>query len=106
MLETANNRKQRCLEDSCKQHIQRCEVRDLLVWMNDKEAITVSSEVGDDLGQVDGQQKKFADFPKDLAANKATLTEIIEISTAIHVESSHEVQCVAACIQVSKCTML
>ena len=74
--------------------------------MNDKEAITVSSEVGDDLGQVDGQQKKFADFPKDLAANKATLTEIIEISTAIHVESSHEVQCVAACIQVSKCTML
>ncbi|XP_077987102.1 spectrin alpha chain, non-erythrocytic 1-like isoform X2 [Glandiceps talaboti] len=98
LLELANNRKRR-LEDSCKQHMLIREAGDLLVWMNDKEAFAASSEVGDDLEQVEGLQKKFDDFQKDLTANKTRLTEINEMTTAIQVEGSQEGQIVAARIQ-------
>ena len=41
-----------------------------------------------------------------LAANKTRLTEINEMTTAIQVERSQEVQSVAAHIQVRMCSML
>ncbi|XP_070531768.1 spectrin alpha chain, non-erythrocytic 1-like isoform X3 [Ptychodera flava] len=93
LLELANERKRR-LEESVKHHMLIREAGELMVWMNDKEAIAASTEVGEDLEQVEVLTKKFDDFQKDLKANETRLTEINEISRVLQEDGSPEAQIV------------
>ncbi|XP_077865919.1 spectrin alpha chain, non-erythrocytic 1-like [Saccoglossus kowalevskii] len=95
LLEVASERKRR-LEESCKRHMLIREAGELMVWINDKEAIASSEEVGDDLEHVEVLQKKFNDFQKDLKANEARLTEINEISRILQEDGSPEAQIVVS----------
>ena len=63
LLELGNKRKEK-LEESCKAYQLVREAGELAQWINDKEAIVLSSEVGEDLDQVETIQRKFDDFQK------------------------------------------
>ena len=56
------------------------EAGELAQWINDKEQIALSDEIGDDLEQVEVVQRKFDDFQKDLKANEARLVELNTIA--------------------------
>ena len=56
------------------------EAGELAQWINDKEQVALTDEVGDDLEQVEVIQRKFDDFQKDLKANEARLVELNTIA--------------------------
>ena len=56
------------------------EAGELAQWINDKEAVVLDEEVGDDLEQVEVIQRKFDDFQKDMKANEARLVELNTIA--------------------------
>uniref|UniRef100_A0A8C3CYN2 Spectrin alpha chain, non-erythrocytic 1 n=1 Tax=Cairina moschata TaxID=8855 RepID=A0A8C3CYN2_CAIMO len=56
------------------QYLRECE--DVLDWINDKEAIVTSEELGQDLEHVEVLQKKFEEFQTDLAAHEERVNEV------------------------------
>ena len=74
------SRRREKLEESCKAYQLVREAGELAQWINDKEQIALSDEVGDDLEQVEVVQRKFDDFQKDLKANEARLVELNTIA--------------------------
>jgi len=79
LLDLGNQRKEK-LEESCKAYQLVREAGELAQWIADKETVAHSSEVGDDLEQVEVVQRKFDDFQKDLKANEARLVELNTIA--------------------------
>jgi spectrin alpha len=75
LLDLGKQRKEK-LEESCKAYQLVREAGELAQWIADKETVAVSAEVGEDLEQVEGVQRKFDDFQKDLKANEARLIEL------------------------------
>lgn len=75
LLDLGRQRKEK-LEESCKAYQLVREAGELAQWIADKETVALSDEVGDDLEQVEGVQRKFDDFQKDLKANEARLIEL------------------------------
>uniref|UniRef100_A0A8C2UDU8 Spectrin alpha, non-erythrocytic 1 n=1 Tax=Coturnix japonica TaxID=93934 RepID=A0A8C2UDU8_COTJA len=56
------------------QFLRECE--DVMDWINDKEAIVTSEELGQDLEHVEVLQKKFEEFQTDLAAHEERVNEV------------------------------
>lgn len=79
LLDMGNQRRDK-LEESRKAYQLVREAGELAQWINDKEAVVLSEEVGDDLEQVEVIQRKFDDFQKDLKANEARLVELNTIA--------------------------
>ncbi|XP_078687340.1 spectrin alpha chain, non-erythrocytic 1-like [Branchiostoma floridae x Branchiostoma belcheri] len=81
----ANDRKSN-LEKSCKKFMLIREANELQNWINEKEAIAASEELGDDLEHVEELQKKFDNFSKDLKSHQNRLQEINEIARKLEEE--------------------
>eukprot|EP00118_Oscarella_pearsei_P025242 m.307813 g.307813 ORF g.307813 m.307813 type:complete len:2422 (+) comp42859_c0_seq1:216-7481(+) len=64
------------LQESVKRHQLSREVNELESWINEKEAVASSDELGKDLEHVEVLKKKFDDFQKDLAANETRVHEV------------------------------
>ena len=62
-MELGRQRRQK-LEESCKAYQLVREAGELAQWINDKETVALSEEVGGDLEQVEVIQRKFDDFQK------------------------------------------
>ena len=63
LLDLGRQRRQK-LEESCKAYQLVREAGELAQWINDKETVALSEEVGGDLEQVEVIQRKFDDFQK------------------------------------------
>ena len=53
---------------------------EVAAWISDREAVASSEELGKDLEHVEMLQKNFADFLKDLEANKARVAEVNQLA--------------------------
>ncbi|XP_014341661.1 spectrin alpha chain, non-erythrocytic 1 isoform X9 [Latimeria chalumnae] len=85
LLEMGEKRKD-MLEKSCKKFMLFRETNELQQWINEKETALASEEVGADLEQVEGLQKKFDDFQKDLKANESRLRDINKVASELESE--------------------
>ncbi|XP_072344928.1 spectrin alpha chain, non-erythrocytic 1 isoform X1 [Scyliorhinus torazame] len=74
------------LEKSCKKFMLFREASELQQWISEKEAALTSEEVAADLEQVEGLQKKFDDFQKDLKANESRLRDINKVANDLESE--------------------
>ncbi|ESO09912.1 hypothetical protein HELRODRAFT_156368 [Helobdella robusta] len=75
LLDLGNQRKEK-LDESCKAYQLVREAGELAQWIADKETVVKTDEDIVDLEQVEGKQRKFDDFRKDLKANEARLEEL------------------------------
>ncbi|XP_063792527.1 spectrin alpha chain, non-erythrocytic 1 isoform X4 [Pseudophryne corroboree] len=70
------------------QYLRECE--DVLDWINDKEAIVTSEELGQDLEHVEVLQKKFEEFQTDLAAHEDRVNEVNQFASKLAQEEHPE----------------
>ncbi|KAL7978493.1 hypothetical protein Chor_004310 [Crotalus horridus] len=66
------------------------EIGDVLDWINDKEAIVTSEELGQDLEHVEVLQKKFEEFQTDLAAHEERVNEVNQFASKLIQEQHPE----------------
>uniref|UniRef100_A0A3P9IJC5 Spectrin alpha chain, non-erythrocytic 1 n=1 Tax=Oryzias latipes TaxID=8090 RepID=A0A3P9IJC5_ORYLA len=72
------------------QYLRECE--DALDWISDKEAITTSEELGQDLEHVELLQKKFEEFQTDLAAHEERVNEVNQLAAKLIQEEHPEAE--------------
>ncbi|XP_072287916.1 spectrin alpha chain, non-erythrocytic 1 isoform X3 [Pyxicephalus adspersus] len=72
------------------QYLRECE--DVLDWINDKEAIVTSEELGQDLEHVEVLQKKFEEFQTDLAAHEERVNEVNQLAGKLNQEEHPELE--------------
>ncbi|XP_041429079.1 spectrin alpha chain, non-erythrocytic 1 isoform X3 [Xenopus laevis] len=72
------------------QYLRECE--DVLDWINDKEAIVTSEELGQDLEHVEVLQKKFEEFQTDLAAHEERVNEVNQFASKLAQEDHPELE--------------
>ncbi|XP_056395740.1 spectrin alpha chain, non-erythrocytic 1 isoform X1 [Hyla sarda] len=72
------------------QYLRECE--DVLDWINDKEAIVTSEELGQDLEHVEVLQKKFEEFQTDLAAHEERVNEVNQFASKLAQEEHPELE--------------
>ncbi|XP_069604162.1 spectrin alpha chain, non-erythrocytic 1 isoform X3 [Ranitomeya imitator] len=72
------------------QYLRECE--DVLDWINDKEAIVTSEELGQDLEHVEVLQKKFEEFQTDLAAHEERVNEVNQFAGKLAQEDHPELE--------------
>ncbi|XP_073496311.1 spectrin alpha chain, non-erythrocytic 1 isoform X4 [Phyllobates terribilis] len=72
------------------QYLRECE--DVLDWINDKEAIVTSEELGQDLEHVEVLQKKFEEFQTDLAAHEERVNEVNQFAGKLAQEEHPELE--------------
>ncbi|XP_040180668.1 spectrin alpha chain, non-erythrocytic 1 isoform X1 [Rana temporaria] len=72
------------------QYLRECE--DVLDWINDKEAIVTSEELGQDLEHVEVLQKKFEEFQTDLAAHEERVNEVNQLAGKLAQEEHPELE--------------
>ncbi|KAG8554929.1 hypothetical protein GDO81_003933 [Engystomops pustulosus] len=72
------------------QYLRECE--DVLDWINDKEAIVTSEELGQDLEHVEVLQKKFEEFQTDLAAHEERVNEVNQFASKLVQEEHPELE--------------
>uniref|UniRef100_A0A8C6YFU0 Spectrin alpha, non-erythrocytic 1 n=1 Tax=Naja naja TaxID=35670 RepID=A0A8C6YFU0_NAJNA len=70
------------------QYLREC--GDVLDWINDKEAIVTSEELGQDLEHVEVLQKKFEEFQTDLAAHEERVNEVNQFASKLIQEQHPE----------------
>lgn len=68
------------LQDAQKRERFIREADEVAAWISDREAVASSEELGKDLEHVKMLQKNFADFLKDLEANKARIAEVNQLA--------------------------
>lgn len=78
LLELGEKRKD-MLEKSCKKFMLFREANELQQWINEKESALTNEEVGSDLEQVEGLQKKFDDFQKVRSTPNASVLLSVKI---------------------------
>uniref|UniRef100_A0A8C4WXB9 Spectrin alpha, non-erythrocytic 1 n=1 Tax=Eptatretus burgeri TaxID=7764 RepID=A0A8C4WXB9_EPTBU len=71
-------------------HFMR-ECEEVMDWINDKEAIVTSEEMGQDLEHVEVLQKKFEEFQTDLSAHEERVTDINQRADKLIEENHPEV---------------
>ncbi|XP_069465273.1 spectrin alpha chain, non-erythrocytic 1 isoform X4 [Ambystoma mexicanum] len=76
------------------QYLRECE--DVMDWINDKEAIVTSEELGQDLEHVEVLQKKFEEFQTDLAAHEERVNEVNLFAGKLVQEEHPEVELITA----------
>lgn len=74
------------LQDAQKRENFIREADEVAAWISDREAVASSEELGKDLEHVEMLQKNFADFLKDLEANKARIAEVNQIAKKLCAE--------------------
>ncbi|MGH0189005.1 UNVERIFIED_CONTAM: hypothetical protein FKN15_032871 [Acipenser sinensis] len=72
------------------QYLRECE--DTMDWINDKEAIVTSEELGLDLEHVEVLQKKFEEFQTDLAAHEERVNDVNQLAGKLTQESHPEAE--------------
>ncbi|XP_041430679.1 spectrin alpha chain, non-erythrocytic 1 isoform X5 [Xenopus laevis] len=72
------------------QYLRECE--DTLDWINDKEAIVTSEELGQDLEHVEVLQKKFEEFQTDLAAHEERVNEVNQFASKLAQDKHPEME--------------
>ncbi|CAH2316295.1 spectrin alpha chain, non-erythrocytic 1 isoform X1 [Pelobates cultripes] len=72
------------------QYLRECE--DVMDWINDKEAIVTSEELGQDLEHVEVLQKKFEEFQTDLAAHEERVNEVNQFASKLTQEEHPELE--------------
>ncbi|XP_024120554.1 spectrin alpha chain, non-erythrocytic 1 isoform X3 [Oryzias melastigma] len=72
------------------QYLRECE--DALDWISDKEAITTSEELGQDLEHVELLQKRFEEFQTDLAAHEERVNEVNQLAAKLIQEEHPEAE--------------
>ncbi|XP_063288681.1 spectrin alpha chain, non-erythrocytic 1 isoform X6 [Pelobates fuscus] len=72
------------------QYLRECE--DVMDWINDKEAIVTSEELGQDLEHVEVLQKKFEEFQTDLAAHEERVNEVNQFASKLAQEEHPELE--------------
>ncbi|XP_041098654.1 spectrin alpha chain, non-erythrocytic 1 isoform X9 [Polyodon spathula] len=72
------------------QYLRECE--DTMDWINDKEAIVMSEELGQDLEHVEVLQKKFEEFQTDLAAHEERVNDVNQLAGKLTQESHPEAE--------------
>ncbi|XP_013909675.1 PREDICTED: spectrin alpha chain, non-erythrocytic 1-like, partial [Thamnophis sirtalis] len=77
-----------CHAQKLVQYLREC--RDVLDWINDKEAIVTSEELGQDLEHVEVLQKKFEEFQTDLAAHEERVNEVNQFASKLIQEQHPE----------------
>uniref|UniRef100_A0A2K5R8M7 Spectrin alpha chain, non-erythrocytic 1 n=1 Tax=Cebus imitator TaxID=2715852 RepID=A0A2K5R8M7_CEBIM len=70
------------------QYLRECE--DVMDWINDKEAIVTSEELGQDLEHVEVLQKKFEEFQTDMAAHEERVNEVNQFAAKLIQEQHPE----------------
>ncbi|XP_059870022.1 spectrin alpha chain, non-erythrocytic 1 isoform X1 [Delphinus delphis] len=70
------------------QFLRECE--DVMDWINDKEAIVTSEELGQDLEHVEVLQKKFEEFQTDMAAHEERVNEVNQFAAKLIQEQHPE----------------
>ncbi|KAK2504466.1 hypothetical protein MC885_000975, partial [Smutsia gigantea] len=70
------------------QDLRECE--DVMDWINDKEAIVTSEELGQYLEHVEVLQKKYEEFQTDMAAHEERVNKVNQIATKLIQEQHPE----------------
>lgn len=83
LLELANQKKDR-LEESCKAYRLVREAEELAQWIKEVEQHAQIREVGDNLEQLEVNQKKFDDFKNELKTNEVRLIEMNDVATKLN----------------------
>nr|XP_032800960.1 spectrin alpha chain, non-erythrocytic 1 isoform X8 [Petromyzon marinus] len=68
------------------------ECHEVMDWINDKEAIVMSEELGQDLEHVEVLQKKFEEFQTDLGAHEERVNDVDGLANKLLEESHPEQQ--------------
>ena len=68
----------------------------MAAWISDREAVASSEELGKDLEHVEMLQKNFADFLKDLEANRVRIAEITQLAKKLLAEHHPDYQLIEA----------
>ena len=79
LLDICTDKRQK-LTDAQKRESFVREADEVAAWISDREAVASSEELGKDLEHVEMLQKNFADFLKDLEANKARVAEVNQLA--------------------------
>ncbi|XP_048586984.1 spectrin alpha chain, non-erythrocytic 1 isoform X2 [Nematostella vectensis] len=87
------------LEDSIHRYTLLREAHELESWINDKEAIVTSEEVGKDFEHVEAMQKKFDDFQKDMSANEVRIKELTILAERLKEEHYTEYEMIQEMIE-------
>ncbi|KXJ20343.1 Spectrin alpha chain, non-erythrocytic 1 [Exaiptasia diaphana] len=98
LMRKGEERKQK-LEDSIHRYTLLREAHELESWINDKEAIVTSEEVGKDYEHVEAMQKKFDDFQKDLTANEVRIKELTVLAERLKEEHYTEYEMIQEMIE-------
>ena len=79
LLDVCTDKRQK-LTDAQKRESFVREADEVAAWISDREAVASSEELGKDLEHVEMLQKNFADFLKDLEANKVRVAEVNQLA--------------------------
>lgn len=82
--------KRQKLQDAQKQEHYTREADEVSAWISDREAVASSEEYGKDLEHVEMLQKNFADFMKDLEANKVRVAGLSKLAKKLVMEGHPE----------------
>uniref|UniRef100_A0A8C5BJI1 Spectrin alpha, non-erythrocytic 1 n=1 Tax=Gadus morhua TaxID=8049 RepID=A0A8C5BJI1_GADMO len=72
------------------QYLRECD--DAMDWINDKETMATSEELGQDLEHVELLQKKFEEFQTDLAAHEERVNEVNQLAARLTQEAHPEAE--------------
>ena len=79
LLDSSIEKRQKLQDAQKREHYIR-EADEVVAWIEDREAVANSEELGKDLEHVEMLQKSFADFMKDLEANEARVAELNKLA--------------------------
>ncbi|CAH3114647.1 unnamed protein product [Porites lobata] len=98
LMDKGEDRKKK-LEDSIQRYSLLRDAHELESWINDKEAIVTSEEVGKDFEHVEAQQKKFDDFEKDMISKEVRIRELTILAEKLKVEHYSEYEMIREMIE-------
>lgn len=98
LMDKGEERKRK-LEDSIQRYSVLRDAHELESWINDKEAIVTSEEVGKDYEHVEAQQKKFDDFEKDMISKEVRIRELTLLAEKLKVEHYTEYEMIREMIE-------
>lgn len=98
LMDKGEERKKK-LEDSIQRYSVLRDAHELESWINDKEAIVTSEEIGKDYEHVEAQQKKFDDFEKDMISKEVRIRELTLLAEKLKIEHYREYEMIREMIE-------
>ncbi|XP_065068119.1 spectrin alpha chain, non-erythrocytic 1-like [Rhopilema esculentum] len=87
------------LEESIKQHGMLREAKEVESWIQDKEAVVTCEEVGKDMDHVEGLQKNYDEFKKDMITQETRIRELQILCAQLKEQKSSEYERVQEILQ-------